>query len=111
MAKLAICVKDYKYCDMPGSPCLSEKRVKCTVRFFFLNFLSVVIPDPLPGAQDGFVGDPTSLARDNIYIDISKAFPKIVQFLSDANQSNTVSLLYELEQVAVVHYFWGSFGI
>ena len=22
------------YCDMPGSPCLSKKRVKCTVRFF-----------------------------------------------------------------------------
>ena len=25
----------HTYCDMPGSPCLSKKRVKCTVCFFF----------------------------------------------------------------------------
>ncbi len=27
------------YCDVPDSPCLSKKRVKCTVRFFLKIFI------------------------------------------------------------------------
>ncbi len=33
----------YIYCDVPGSPCLSKKRIKCTVRFFLTDQR---IPDP-----------------------------------------------------------------
>ena len=29
------------YCDVPGSPCLSKKQVKCTVRFFLRSFCPV----------------------------------------------------------------------
>ncbi len=56
------------YCDVPGTPCLSKKRIKCTVRPP-VNGPKDPLPCvlSLPGAQGGFVGDPTSLARDNIY--------------------------------------------
>ncbi len=27
------------YCDVPGSPCLSKKRVKCTAHFFLKFFI------------------------------------------------------------------------
>ncbi len=72
----------YLYCYVPGSPCLSKKGIKCTVRFFFkfcigsygqnsqIRCSTCIRPRVLSllGAQGGFVGDPTSLARDNIYI-------------------------------------------
>ena len=48
-------------------PVLVKKANQMGGSFCFLNFL---YPWPrvlsLPGAQGGFVGDPTSLARDNI---------------------------------------------
>ncbi len=43
------------YCDMPGSPCLSKKGES---------------KDPWPrvlSLPERFIGDPASLARDNIY--------------------------------------------
>ena len=46
----------FRYCDAPGSPCLSKKRVKCTVPGPFLFFKD---PWPcvlsLPGAQGGLL--------------------------------------------------------
>ncbi len=54
------------YCDVPGSPCLSKKLVN--VRSVHL-WMDQRIPDPCLVAvwsPGGFVGDPTSLARDNI---------------------------------------------
>ena len=58
-------------CDVPG-----KKWVKCTVRFFFKFFIGNGLKDPwprvlsLPGAQGGFVGDPTLLACDNIAVNV-----------------------------------------
>ncbi len=70
------------YCDVPGSPCLSKKRrIKCAVRsfkFFLCRWLSSLSGSPVDGPKDPwprvlslperFVGEPVSLARDNIYI-------------------------------------------
>ena len=61
-----------QYCDVPGSPCLS-KTGPVYGPFFFLVHLwtDQRIPGPVsccclePG---WFVGDPTPLARDNIYV-------------------------------------------
>ncbi len=73
---IGTCCIDYLiYCDVPGSPCLSKKG-ESNVRF--VPFLTLQVggspvglvhlgragpPVSLPGR---FVGDPTSLARDNI---------------------------------------------
>ncbi len=64
------------YCDVPGSPCVSKNRVKCKVIFFILILNSSPTVNgtndtwprvmSLSGAQGGFVGDPASLAHDNI---------------------------------------------
>ena len=56
------------YCDVPGSPCLSKMRVKCTVPFFFCERTKGSLTPCLAAAWSPgwFVGDPTPLARDNI---------------------------------------------
>ncbi len=51
-----------KYCDVLGSPCLSEKANHVCGSFLF--------KDPWPRVlllPERFVGDPASLARDNIW--------------------------------------------
>ena len=59
-----VCAGYLYNCDVPGSPCLSKMGLMYGP-FLFLNFLLVAITKCLePG---WFVGDPTSLARDNIY--------------------------------------------
>ncbi len=76
------------YCDVPGSPCLSKNKVNQVCDSCFLKSLSRLLPnllifkgllvmgpsvdgpkDPWPcvwSVLGRFVGDPTSLARDNM---------------------------------------------
>ena len=66
-----------KYCDVPGSPCLSKTGI--VVGPSFSIFGSYRFRPPVNGPKDPwpvscrcpeprwFVGNPTSLARDNIY--------------------------------------------
>ena len=66
----------YQYCDVPGSPCLSKNG--SNVRsVLFLNFCRQLLLSQLwiPGQLScrclepgSFIGDPTLLARDNIYL-------------------------------------------
>ena len=37
------------YCDVPGSPCLSKKRVKCTVHFFLKSLTPCLVAAGSPG--------------------------------------------------------------
>ncbi len=82
----------HTYCDVPGSPCLSKTGPVYILFFFFFSFWVE------PG---WFVGDPTPLARDNIFILKLILVEKEVSQMSDLKYC--VDLLKTLCNILLQH--------